>query len=180
MLTENPECIQDKSVDSPLGLSDHSMISITYQCNIDKDDSDETKKYSFFNGNYSAMREDFSQIDWVQELDGKNTQDSWDIIHDKITGMIERHVPKKKFTNSKGPPWCGREIGNLSNQKRKYWHKYKRNPCQSTWSEYTEKRNKLTHTIESLKTEYENKIAAESKQNPKKFWKYINSKTRTK
>ena len=180
VLTENPECIQEKSVESPLGLSDHSMISVTYQCNVEKDESDETNRYSFFNGNYSDMRDDFNNISWDQELNNRNTQDSWDIIHGKLTGLIERHVPKKKFTNSKSPPWYGREIGNLSNQKKKYWHKYKKNPCHATWIEYTQRRNKLSHTIERLKTEYENKIAAESKQNPKKFWKYISSKTKSK
>ena len=40
VLTENPECILDKSIDSPLGLSDHSLISVTYQCIIDNDESD--------------------------------------------------------------------------------------------------------------------------------------------
>ena len=126
------------------------------------------------------MREDFNDIEWEKELGNKNTQETWDIIHSKITGLIERHVPKKKFTTSNSPPWYGREIRTLSNSKRKSWHLYKKNPNPDTWKKYTHARNKLTHTIESKKTSYENKIALVSKQNPKRFWKYVNSKTKSK
>ena len=180
VLTENEDCVQDKSVCSPLGLSDHSLISVTYQCITEKDDSDDTKRYSFFNGNYQSMREDFNNIEWDKELENSNTQQAWDTIHNKLTGLIERHVPKKKFTHSKKPPWYGREVGNLSNKKRKSWHNYKKNPCPESWQKYTRDRNNLTHTIERLKIEYENKIAAESKQNPKTFWKYVNRKSKSK
>ena len=126
------------------------------------------------------MREDCKSIDWKAELSDLNTQQTWDIIHSKLTGLIERHIPKKKFTNSKSPPWYGREVGNLSNIKRKSWHKYKKNSCPETWQTYTQSRNKLSHAIEIKKTNYENKIALESKENPKTFWKYVNSKTKNK
>ena len=180
VLTNNPDCIQDKKVDSPLGLSDHSLISVSYYCITDKDEADELSHYSYFNGNYTAMKEDFNDINWESELRNKNTQHTWDVIHNKLTGLIERHVPKKKFTHAKQQPWYGREIGNLSNIKRKSWHKYKKDPCADTWQEYTSDRNKLSHTIDRKKSEYENKIATDAKQNPKTFWKYINGKTKNK
>ena len=180
VLTEKMECVQDKNICSPLGLSDHSLISVSYQCVTEKDESDNSNQYSFFKGNYQDMREDFRNIEWDKELKNSNTQQAWDIIHNKLTGLIERHVPKKKFTHSKKPPWYGRQIGTLSNKKRKAWHKYHKNPSSENWQNYTCHRNKLTYTIEKLKIDYENKIAAESKQNPKVFWKYINRKSKHK
>ena len=179
VLTDNVDCILDKVIGQPLGLSDHSLIEVTYQC-ITANETDGSENYSFFNGNYSSMREDFNNIDWQYELENKDTQQTWDIIHNKLTGLIERHVPMKKYTHSKNPPWYGRDVGTLSNKKRKYWHKYRKNPSPNTWQDYTKARNELSHKIERLKEDYENKIAIESKQNPKKFWKYVNSKTKSK
>ena len=180
ILTENPDCVQNICIGPPLGMSDHSLISINYNCITDKDDSDECSSYSYYNGNYNAMRDEFNDINWRDGLERVQTQQAWDLFHNKISGLIERHIPKKKYTSSKRPPWYGREVGNLSNVKRKAWHKYKKNPCDANWSEYTQKRNKLTHKIESLKSAYENKLVLEINQNPKKIWKYISSKTKSK
>ena len=87
---------------------------------------------------------------------------------------------RKKFTNSKKPPWYGRDIGNFSKLKKKAWNKYRKNPSPDTWKEYTTQRNKLSHLIEKSKENYENKIASQIKQNPKQFWKYVGSKTKSK
>ena len=73
ILTNNPDCIQEKCVNSPLGLSDHSLISISYQCITEKDETDDLRQYSYFNGNYSQMKDDFNNIDWETEIHGKNT-----------------------------------------------------------------------------------------------------------
>ena len=97
-----------------------------------------------------------------------------------ITGLIERHVPKKKYTSSKNPPWYGREIEILSKDKKRAWKAYKRNPTSENWNVYAKLRNKLSHKIEHLKSEYENKIASEVKSNSKKFWKYVSNKTKSK
>ena len=51
---------------------------------------------------------------------------------------------------------------------------------QDNWKNYTFHRNLLTHTIEHRNETHENKIASEVKHNPKQFWKYVNSKTKTK
>ena len=126
ILTNNSQCIHDIKVGAPLGLSDHSLISLLYQCNLENDDLEDHKHFSFFNGDYKSMREECASIDWNKELENKNTQQTWDHIHSRLTGLIERHVPKKKFTHSKSPPWYGREIGTLSNHKRKVWHRYKK------------------------------------------------------
>ena len=180
ILTENADCTENKIVSEPLGLSDHSLISIEYDCIVAKNPDDETSYYSFFNGDYCAMREELDNIDWEDLLDTCNSQETWDLIHNKLTGLIERYVPRKKFTNNTSPPWYNRDIRILNKNKRQAWNKYRKQPTQDNWRNYTFHRNLLTHTIEHHKETYENKIASEVKHNPKQFWKYVNSKTKTK
>ena len=119
VLSENPLCISDMMVDAPLGPSDHSLIPFNYDCVIEKCGSDEMHSRSFYNGDYKSMREDLATLNWELEFEGLTTQQSWDKFYGKINGLIERHVPKKKYTTSKKIPWYGREIRTLSKKKRK-------------------------------------------------------------
>ena len=114
VLSENPLCISDMMVDAPLGPSDHSLISFNYDCVIEKCGSDEMHSRSFYNCDYDSMREDLATLNWELEFEGLTTQQSWDKFYGKINGLIERHVPKKKYTTSKKIPWYGREIRTLS------------------------------------------------------------------
>ena len=62
ILTENADCTDNKIVSEPLGLSDHSLISIEYDCIVAKNPDDDTSYYSFFNGDYCAMRDELDRL----------------------------------------------------------------------------------------------------------------------
>ena len=179
ILTENENCILSKKVDAPLGRSDHALISIEYDCIVEKADEDEVR-FSYYNGDYNAIREDLGNIDWQSELCDLNTQQQWDKIHSKLIGLIERHIPKKKYTNSNKPPWWRRELNGLKKLMSQTFNRYKKDPTPENFMEKNKKRNKYNHTIDEAKTFYENKIASEVKTNPKQFWKYINKRTKSK
>lgn len=180
LLTENPDRVVNISIEPPLGSSDHCIISAKYNCYNEQHSEDVQHNYSYYNGDFNAMREELGQLDWQQCLNNKNVQQSWDTIRNKINGLIEKHVPKKRYLSSKKPAWYGRDIGNISKLKKKAWSNYKKNPSPELWAQYTKQRNLLTHTIENTKANYENKIASEVKDNPKKFWNYIKKKTKSK
>ena len=118
VLSENPLCISDMMVDAPLGPNDHSLISFNYDCVIEKWGSDEMHSRSFYNGDYESMGENLSTINWELEFEGLTTQQSWEKFYGKINGLIERYLPKKKYTTSKKIPWYGREIRTLSKKER--------------------------------------------------------------
>ena len=141
--------------------------------------SDRANRYNYNKGDYYPMQNDLLDIDWEAELRDEHTQQIWDILENKINGLIEKHIPKKKYTTSKSPPWYDREIGKLSKDKKKAWRTYKNSPSPDHWVNYTRHRNKLSHEIEAAKEKYENSIAARVKENPKHFWKYVNSKTKS-
>ena len=68
----------------------------------------------------------------------------------------------------------------MSKKKKTAWNKHKKNPTPESWANFTTLRNQLTHHIERVKGEFENKIASEIKENPKQFWKYVGRKTKSK
>ena len=55
------------------------------------------------------MREEYEEnkLSWQNRLKDLNPQGIWDTSQGKMNGLIERYVPKKKYTNVKNPPWYG-------------------------------------------------------------------------
>ena len=105
VLTENATCISNMMVNPPLGPSDHSLLSFDYYCFIEKDSNDDPSGYSYFNGKYEAMREELDSPEWIESILSLNVQEAWNNISNKITGLIERYITKKKYTHNRSPPY---------------------------------------------------------------------------
>ena len=92
------------------------------------------------------MRTEIKNENWEEIFRNKNVQQTWDLFQDKISGLIERNIPKKKITNNHKPPWTNREIQSAIKKKRKAWDQYKRSKKFNSkeeidlkWIEYTKK-----------------------------------------
>ena len=62
--------------------------------------------------------------------------------------------------------------------KRAAFNKYYRRPTDKNWYEYTKARNISTRLTDNARINHENLICVNSKDNPKTFWKYVNSKNK--
>lgn len=64
--------------------------------------------------------------------------------------------------------------------KHKKWKKYQKKRTASAWKDYTLARNTATSEVRKAKATFEQKIAREVEENPKSFWSYVKSQTKTK
>ena len=96
---------QDIEYLSPLGKSDHLVISFNLICYIQQ--IKRVKEiYCHEKGNYTNIREELEQINWnsathtfTEELDNMETDINaqWNFIKGKIKESIEKHIPKRKI-----------------------------------------------------------------------------------
>ena len=61
---------------------------------------------------------------------------------------------------------------------QKLWRNYVRDKNSTTWLQYTKQRNKVKRIVRNDLKEKQNLISQQYKSNPKKFWKYVNTKTK--
>ena len=179
VLTENESNIENLYLESPLGSSDHAMICFDYVCPLEKTHPTNEPRYAFFKGDYESIKQGLN-LNWSEQLCTMDTQHMWNKISNTISGLIEKHIPKKKFSTSSKPPWLNRELKNLINRKNKAWKKHKNHPNGETKAIYSQLKQNCNIHINKAKNEYENSIANDIKVNPKRFWKYVNSKVKTK
>jgi hypothetical protein len=168
------DTITNMIVSNPIGKSDHGLISFDIECQ--KREGRSGNRLSFYRGDYESMRAEMNK-DWESELAGLDTQQTWQKISTKVKGVIERYIPRTKYTMSKRPLWCNRAVKREINNKNKMWRKYRSAPSPTTWLEYTQARNTCNRAVNNAKNTYENEVAKEIKVNPKKFWQFIKKKT---
>ena len=178
VLTDKQDSISHLQVEPPLGKSDHGVIS--FNLDVSSNNTAHYCPYAYHRGDYNKIKNDMNDIDWVTELADSTIDEAWGLFSRKLSGAIERHIPKQKYKNRKKPPWLNRESILAIKEKHKTWNRYKKKPSRENWEAYTTSRNIATNKINQAKCNYEGKIAAEVKNNPKSFWSYVKSKTSSK
>ena len=131
------------------------------------------------------MREELEQINWNEELGNRekdiNTQ--WNFIKGIIKESMEKHIPKRKIKIDDKKPKCrlDSKMKDLIKRKHRAWQKY----SESTYMDknklmmFRRLRNKVRKVARYWQKCQEKEIANEAKTNPKKFWQYVNRRTKT-
>lgn len=196
LFSNDDSIVEEVKLNSPLGRSDHACVLVT--CDIqDMAAKGRDMYYMYEKANYHCMRRSLD-IDWDIYLSADlTTEQKWRKFINKMMEIIDEWVPKRKF------------IGKQSMRKRTnvnlpmsghLWTKIKKK--QRLWRRLTELRRNIGagHNREWAETEVqyrrlnnqirwetrnatklkEKEIARNVKENPKIFWKYVSSKTRTK
>ena len=116
LFTSNEDMVGSLTINPPIGLSDHVVLN--FSLDFDAGCDTNTAAYAYYRGNYNAMREDLDSIDWEKNMENKNVQETWNLFSSTISGLVERHIPKKKYTTRKNP-WYNRDIDKARKQKKK-------------------------------------------------------------
>jgi endonuclease/exonuclease/phosphatase family metal-dependent hydrolase len=168
---------------APLGKSDHVVLRFSIQCYADRALTSDRRPI-YHKGDYEKMREHLSVIDWDSNLEVcTNVNTMWDTFMDVIDAQIKTHIPTTNPHNSgrkSKPLWLSRNALRLVKRKHKSWHRYSNTRDFADYQLYTKARNAATAECKLSKRLFEQKLASEVKENPKAFWKYVNSKTRVK
>ena len=121
---------------------------------------------------------------WADELNGKTSEEAYDIFLTHYNNAVEQCVPKSNMTiNNKytKPVWMKNATLKTIKKKHHALVRFLNTKQEEDETKYKELRNQVTHKVREDRIEYESKVAAETKENINAFWKYANShrKTRT-
>ena len=170
---------------APLGRSDHTILNFDIICSLDS--KPPKIKVLYEKGDYSKMLRDLNEIDWKSEL-AKHTGDvnkQWNFFKEKFQELETSYVPRKKvFLNGKlskkfSTPLDRKSLKKIK-KKNRLWSK-KRLDLASIEEQlqYNKIRNQVRKLTRKSKSMIEKNIAKNVKSNPKAFWKYTQSKLKT-
>ena len=163
---------------SPLGKSDHAVLDIVLTSRAEI--VHENNKLSFEKGNYDEFRK-YVEMDWktVFESCSEDVEEMWNIFAETVNKGVEKFIPRIKPFNTKNGKYkrpLPEELRNLIHEKHRMFNKFRRTKYQEDFNNYKKTRNRVKKELNKLDREKQMEIARSSKANPKKFWKYVNSK----
>ena len=93
---------------------------------------------------------------------------------------METQIPKKKYKgNHNDVKWINASVRNCISKKNTLFKKYLISRAEYDFQKYKKSRNACNQVIIKAKRDYERNIAKNSKDNPKLFWKFVQSKTKS-
>ena len=105
VFTDEAMQISELNHHSPLGKSDHSVVTFNFHCYLDYGKQKDRLNYT--KGDYVAMRNDLVNTDWagefVREGKDKNVDELWNTLKTKLTDLTSKFVPKITISNQ--PQW---------------------------------------------------------------------------
>ena len=184
IFTSEELAVDELTGDSPLGKSDHIILSWKYlyqtsgwneQKKMDK------AKPNYNKGNFKEMSEYLGKVNW-SVLKDTDVEETWKYIMLKINIGVEKFVPPKvaKSRKSKKSPWWSNNLKREVKLKYQAWKEYTENRTPENYKKYTKQRNKTTQEIRKAKHKYETDIALNVKRNPKKLYGYIRNQQQVK
>lgn len=164
---------------APLGKSDHCIIQVEFNVKI-KLRKYQQKRFNYRKGNFTLLRNKLN-IEWEERVqDSLGVEESWSVIKSLILKTEEECVPQMKTmkgTRRHATP-LDIELREKIKKKKRLWNKYTRTKEETDRKSYCKIRNQVKKLVRREKKLYEQQIAKEAKANPKKFWAYINRKTK--
>ncbi len=183
ILTDDERIIRDINYHSPLGKSDHAVLSFDILC-YSKVQQYKKLKYFFDSANYEAMKRELASINWNEVLNTNTSVDGmWRSFIEVLSQQIDKHVQHRLMTCNRSERWSipmDNRLRAIIKKKHRLWTRYMENRSSLRRRAYCKVRNKVTKLTKHLQREFERKLAKDSKTNPKAVWKYIHSKSKVK
>ena len=187
ILTSEPDRIGAARVLAPLPGCDHSPTDFQYIFASDQPPALHQPAMrplrSWHRGNYKAISDSISAIDWDFELYQLNANDSFKHLARILQSLVVEHIPLKPPPSSH--TWHKRPPSSLTNLRHAAWQKYKnvrrelgRKSLSASlaYSAFLELNNRIRRYSVACQSDYEESLVLQSKDRPKLLHSYIRSK----
>ena len=161
-----------------LGSSDHVVLKFCFKCFTGHRNS-LSPKLALNRGNYQLMSEMVNEVPWGS-MEEMSTAECYEFISSNLERITNACVPKQVSRAVKKNMYMTNEAMSMKKQKSKLWRTYTRTQNILDHGRYARIRDRLRALTRKLRREYEEKLTAELKTNVKGFWRYVNSRRKTK
>ena len=183
VLTNEEGMIENIEYGNPLGKSDHLVLTFEFKC-YTKQNTKEKNIQIYAKGKYDLMREELKKVNWEAVLQEReaDVNKQWDYIKERILEAANKYIPKRRIKKDRpNRNQINSEMRQLIKKKHRLWQRYRESNYNDDekYRHYCRVRNKVRKATRYQQRCQEKEIADNAKSNPKKFWQYINQRTKT-
>ena len=174
VLTTEDNLISNLTVGENLGKSDHRIIR--FEINIPKQIEEKTiKKLDYRRGNFTQLKEYTKNLQYNEDGDIDTYNESF--IKEYKENRA-RCIPYRKILSNgtPQPKWFNRTIGNKIKERDRKHKSMGLHPTSFERAEHKKLCREVDKLVRNAKIKEEKRIASASKENPKEFFAYVNSR----
>ena len=179
VLSTEQNMIEEVEVECPVSNSDHNVLLFKMICKTEWVKK-RMKNYRYDKGDYISINTELNAINWEENYYNIGVEEMWTFFQQRLMEMREKYVPESVPRKRELPKWMTKSINKGIKKRNKAWKKYSDEPTYAKLDRYKVLRNKINKETEKKKREFEASLADRIKTEPKQFYAYVNSKTKTK
>ena len=183
MFTRRKEEIDNIVLESPLGKSDHVVITGTVWLRYGLGDDTKRsgmRRYNFKRMDKDKMRKMFSDRKWFENSSKAGTEAMLEEIMKVYEEVVQETVPVMKIRERDEKAWFNERCRRAKEERDKRWKQMRREKNSRTIQNYRRARNIYTDVRREEEAKYEDNIVEKFESDPKIFFKYLSSKTKIK
>ena len=176
ILTNEEGLLHDLQHKPGLADSDHEILS--FFTNNYKEIIPSVSTPNFFKSDYATMKKRLQKIKWPPKLRG-DFADSFQTFIKEMDIVTKGCIALKTKRRKKKNIYMNKNALHLKQKKERLWKKYKKTKSYYDRERYRSVKNRLRSLTRMLRRDFEGQLARDVKNEPKKFWAYVKSKTKT-
>lgn len=136
--------------------------------------------YNFKKADFSHLNSLLANCDWSSVLDERDIDCAIRSFYVILSHCFLHCVPICKAGGTRSyPPWFNDELRNLKNRKSKAWKKFCDSRSDVDYESYSSLRSEFVSHLETLYSLYLENIRLSLRDDPKRFWSFVNSKRKS-
>ena len=177
IITNEEGMVDNLSLSAPVGKSHHVCIHFDFTSYTEAP-SRHVPKFRFHKGDYTGMREEAQKLTWYS-TDDDTLEEKWHIFKNNVKYLMDKFIPKSRPNQKKRPIFMNTKATEEIKEKKKTFQRWRETCNPRDYKKYTKARNQVKWECRRAERDFEQKLALESKQNPKAFYRYAQSKLKT-
>ncbi|GAB0207498.1 mitochondrial enolase superfamily member 1 [Grus japonensis] len=178
VLTNKEGLVGDVKVGGSLGCSDHETVEFRILHGRSRA-MNRIMTLDFRRDNFDLFKDLLGRIPWVRALEDREVQESWSVFKHHFLQAQDRCIPKNRKSSKGGrtPAWMSKELLEKLKGKKEVYRMWKKGLA--TWEEYRDVVRVCSNATRKAKAHLELNLARDVKDKKEGFFKYINSKRKT-
>ena len=161
-----------------LGKSDHVVLAFQVACYTSQANPEQVK-LNFHRADFLAMNQRLAETDWSQ-LQSVDVEQGYQIFKETLGSIVSNCVPPAKDSRSRKSIYMNAKALRLRRLKNSLWQRYRGSDDPLDAARFRLCRNRLRRLTRQLRRDFETQLVRDVKSNPKAFWRYSNSRLKTK
>ena len=158
-----------------ISISDHLPVYLIWKKVKVPSGIIDFKGRSYKNLNKDVVENMLNNIDWTT-YPNLDVDSCWDFMMSKILHILDAVCPEKHFKFAKNRPnWLTNDLINLMKERDRSLKAYLKSKSENDKKEMRRLRNLVNITVKNARAEYVKDQLETHKNNPKKFWKELNT-----